>query len=79
VADTVQMAYDGWGRRVSIIESHGTTVLTVKTFVWCAGNLCQERDSTGHTVTKQFFDLGEQINGTNYYDTFDHLGSVREM
>ena len=79
VADTVQMAYDGVGRRVSITESHGTSVLTAKTFVWCQADLCQERDNTGHTVTKQYFGLGEQINGTNYFFTKDHLGSVREM
>jgi RHS repeat-associated protein len=79
VADTIQMTYDGLGRRVGITESHGSTVLTSKTFVWCHGELCQERDSTGHTVTKQFFFNGEQINGTNYYYTRDHLGSVREM
>jgi uncharacterized protein RhaS with RHS repeats len=77
--DTVQMTYDGMGRRVSITELHGTTVLTAKTFVWCDEDLCQERETTGHTVTKQFFDEGEQINGTNYYFTYDHLGSVREM
>lgn len=79
VADTIQMTYDGFGRRVGIVESHGSTVLTSKTFVWCDYNLCQERDGTGHTVTKQFYGLGEQINGTNYYYTVDHLGSVREM
>ena len=79
VPDTLTFSYDGYGRRVGIVESHGSTVLTSKTFVWIGASLCQERDSTGHTVTKQFFDYGEQINGTNYYYTLDHLGSVREM
>ena len=78
VADTIQMAYDGMGRRVSITESHGATVLSAKTFVWCEQTLCQERNSAGQ-VTKQFFGYGEQINGTNYYYVFDHLGSIREM
>ena len=79
VADTIQMTYDGKGHRVGITESHGSTVLTAKTFVWCNDKLCEERDSTGHTVTKQFCSQGEQINGTNYYFTFDHLSSVREI
>ncbi len=79
VADTVQMAYDGFGRRVSITEQHGTTILASKTFVWCGAQLCQERDMTGHAVTKQFFTLGEQINGSDYFYTFDHIGNVREM
>jgi RHS repeat-associated protein len=77
--DTVQMTYDGLGRRVAITELHGTTVINAYTYVWCGVNSCQERDVTGHTIGKQFFDQGEQINGTNYYFACDHLGSVREM
>ena len=79
VADTVQMTYDGLGRRVGITELHSGTVLVAKTFVWCVDQMSQERDVTGHTVTKQFFALGEQINGSKYYFAKDHLGSVREM
>ena len=79
VADTIQMSYDGFGKRVSITESHGTTVLAAKTFVWNKADLCQERDSTGHTVTKQFFQYGKQVNGSNYFYSRDHLGSIREM
>jgi len=78
-ANNVQMSYDGKGRRVSITELHGSTALTANAFVWCGDNLCEGRDITGHTLTKQFFDQGEQISGTNYYFTFDHLDSVREM
>jgi hypothetical protein len=40
--------------------------------------LCEERDSTGGTVTKLFFNQGEQISGTSYYLSRDHPG-VREM
>src|SRR5207245_2017074 len=45
----------------------------------CGTELCEERDSTGGTVTKRFFGHGEQISGANYFFTWDHLGSVREM
>jgi len=79
MTDNITFTYDGYGRRVGIVESHGSTVLTSKTFVWCYKVLCEERDATGHTVTKQFYDRGEQISGTNYYYTKDHLGSIREM
>jgi RHS repeat-associated protein len=77
--DTVQMTYDGLGRRVAVTELHGTTVITATTDVWCGNDVCQERDVTGHTITKQFFSLGEQIGGTNYYFACDYLGSIREM
>lgn len=79
MTNNLTFSYDGKGRRVGIIESHGSTVLTSKTFLWCDGKLCEERDSTGHTVNKQFYAYGEQIGGNNYYYTRDHLGSVREM
>ena len=77
--DNITFTYDGFGRRVGIVESHGSTVLTSKTFVWVGGELCQERDGTGSTVTKQFFAQGERIGTINYFYTLDHLGSVREM
>lgn len=71
--------YDGLGRRVQITElQNGVTVSTSK-FVWCRMELCEQRDSTGATVTKRFFGEGEQISGVNYFFTRDHLGSVREM
>jgi len=54
-------------------------VATDSRFVWCGTELCEQRDSTGTNVTKRFFNGGEQISGTNYYFTRDHLGSVREM
>jgi RHS repeat-associated protein len=73
------MTYDGMSRRVGVTELHGTTVINAYTYVWCGVNSCQERDGTGHTINKQFFNQGEQINGTNYYFACDHLGSVREM
>ncbi len=79
MVDNIQMSYDGFGRRVSITEKHGNTVLSDKRFVWCGAELCQERDATGSTVTKQFFKLGERIGATNYYYTKDHLGNMREM
>ena len=79
IVTNITFQYDGLGRRTAITESHGSTVLVDKRFVWCGQDLCQERDSTGSKVNKQFFDQGERIGTTNYFYTFDHLGSVREM
>ena len=74
-----EFTYDGSGRRVQIVEKTNGVAYSAKTFVWSGTELCEERDSTGTTVTKRFFGQGEQIPGTNYYFTRDHLGSIREM
>ena len=76
-----EFTYDGAGRRVGIVERNpmSDVVTSTKLFVWCGTDLCEERDSTGTNVTKRFFAEGEQISGTNYFFTRDHLGSVREM
>jgi len=71
--------YDGLGRRVRVLEMTNNTSLSDKRCVWVRTELAEERDSTGTNVTKRFFGQGEQIGGSNYYFTRDHLGSVREM
>jgi RHS repeat-associated protein len=57
--------------------------VSVKTFVWRGNRILEERDGTGATVTKRFFNEGEQrIGGSdagNYYYSRDHLGSIREV
>jgi uncharacterized protein RhaS with RHS repeats len=55
MADTVEFKYNGFGQRVEIIEKHGDTVLTDKTYLWVGGRIAEERDSTGMTVSKRYF------------------------
>jgi RHS repeat-associated protein len=77
---TSNYAYDALGRRASIIEKNSSgTVTSTKQFVLCGSMPCEERDATGTTATKRFFGQGEQISGTSYYFTKDHLGSTREV
>ncbi|HTS18573.1 MAG TPA: RHS repeat-associated core domain-containing protein [Verrucomicrobiae bacterium] len=71
--------YDGLSHRVRITEIAGTTTNSDRQFVWCGTELCEERDMTGTNVTRRFFGEGEQIGGTNYFFTRDHLGSIREL
>lgn len=56
--------------------------VTVKNFVWCGNQICEERDAN-NSVTKRFFAEGEQrVGGSdagNYYYSRDHLGSIREV
>ena len=79
-----EFAYNGLGQRVRIVEKSGTSVLSTKQLVWEPGAAqpSQERDASNN-VTKRYFAQGVQIitSGTpaNYYYTFDHLGSIREM
>ncbi len=72
-------SYDGHGRRVQIVETTNGVPYVTNKFIWDGVMLAEQRDVTGVTVTKRFFAQGEQISGTMYYFTRDHLGSVREM
>jgi RHS repeat-associated protein len=78
-ANRSEFSYDGLGRRVQIVEKVGGSVVIATKFLWCGLELCEARDSTGSSVVKRFFGQGEQISGTNYWFTRDHLGSVREL
>ena len=78
-----EFTYDALGHRIAIVERTGTTigsgtVNSTKQLVW-DGSMPVEERNVGNQVTKRFYSLGEQIGGTNYYYTKDHLGSVREM
>jgi RHS repeat-associated protein len=68
-------AYDGLGRRTQ--ESLNSAL--TKQWVWSDDAQPSEEWNSGGSVTKRFFPQGEQIGGTNYFYTRDHLGSVREM
>lgn len=75
-----EFTYDGLGRRVKIVEKDNSgTVTSTKYFVWSGAQLCQERDSSPGSVTKQYFAQGEVTGGVKYYYTRDHLGSIREV
>jgi RHS repeat-associated protein len=71
---TTGFIYDGAGRRTQ--ETLNGAV--IKQWVWCGSQPCEERDSSG-SVTKRFYAQGEQIGGSAYFYSRDHLGSVREM
>lgn len=74
-----EFSYDGFGRRVKLIEQTNGVAKGTNLFLWCGAQLCEERDSTGGSVTRRFFGQGEQIAATNYFFARDHLGSIREM
>jgi RHS repeat-associated protein len=73
-----EFSYDGIGRRTRIVEKDNSVVTSDKRYVWCGGEICEERDASGGTVLKRFFDQGVQESATSFYYTRDHLGSIRE-
>ncbi len=74
--NVTSFVYDGAGRRV-MEKLNG---VETRRWVWGGGpQPIEERDAT-NAVTKRFYaGLGEQIGGTAYFYTTDHLGSVREL
>jgi RHS repeat-associated protein len=77
-----EFTYDGFGRRIRIVEKEGGNVVRDNTYLWCDAELCELRDSSGANVLKQIFAQGESVTGavgTNFYFTRDHLGSIREV
>ncbi|HEX4630476.1 MAG TPA: RHS repeat-associated core domain-containing protein [Chthoniobacterales bacterium] len=69
-------------QQIRVTVERSVEATTVKTFVWCGNQICEERDITGATVTKRYFAEGEQRlegDSANYYYTRDHLGSIREV
>jgi RHS repeat-associated protein len=80
---STQFTYDAFQRRIAVVEWPGGvgvgTPSSTKRFVWIDAAIAEERENDGTTVAKRFFNQGEQISSSNYYYTFDHLGSIREM
>ncbi len=59
-------------------QSLNGTMTSSCQWVWDGLSMAEERDAS-NTVTKRFYPQGEQITGSPYHYTRDHLGSVREM
>ncbi len=80
-----EFGYDGFGRRVVIREwdPDAAKVLqktSEKKYLWIGAQIAQERDASGATVLRRFFEQGfVDGDGTALYYTRDHLGSVREL
>jgi len=70
-----EFTYNGLNQRAKIVEKVNGAVTSTKQFVWCPGDAqpCEERDAS-NSVTRRFYAQGEQIGGTSYYYTKDHLG-----
>jgi RHS repeat-associated protein len=77
-----EFTYDGLSRRVAIRQRLNGSEVSLRRFVWCDNDVCEEHDAAG-AVTKRYFLQGMKVeSGTNagkYFYTRDHLGSIREL
>lgn len=75
---TTVFSYDGFDRWCQIIELTNGVVESTQRFVWCGLRNCEERDGSD-SVTKRFFQEGEQMGGGSYYYVRDKFGSIQQM
>jgi RHS repeat-associated protein len=81
--DRHTFSYDGLDENVGIAETTLSSVTSTKQFVWGLdrkrnSQLCETRNATG-VITAQYFDMGETLNGADYFYSKDHLSSLREL
>ena len=71
--------YDGFDRRVRIIETAKSIEQSNQVFIWDNRQIAQRRASNGSTVERNYFQQGFEESDSEYYYTKDHLGSIREV
>ena len=68
--------YDGLGRLVRIVDTHGGAITADHSYTWCGNARCLAHDNTqsGSPVSTQYFDQGAIVSGTAYYYVNAGLG-----
>ena len=76
-----EFSYDGFDRRVRIVEKKNGVVVSDVWLLWCGADICEQRavDAGTSVPQKRFFGFGEVDEELAYFYTRDHLGSVRRM
>lgn len=70
--------YNASYQKIQLSLQSATQITSTKQFIWIGNRIVEERDANNN-VLRRFYPQGEQINGTSYFCTRDHLGSVREL
>lgn len=77
-----EFAFDGLKRLVSIRHLTNGVEASLRRFLWCDNNICEERNASG-AVAKRFFAQAMKVEAGptagSYYYARDHLGSIREL
>jgi len=73
--------YDGLGRLVRVVDTHGGSITADHSYTWCGSTRCLARDNTqtGSPISTQYFGQGVIVSGTSYYYVKDRLGSVTQL
>jgi len=74
-----EFIYDGFDRRVRIIETDSSVEQANQVYIWNGSLIAQKRATTGSTVQRSYFIQGFEEGVNDYFYTRDHLGSVREV
>ena len=76
-----EFSYDGFDRRVRIVEKKNGAVVSDVWLLWCGADICEQRavDEGTSAPQKRFFRFGETDDELAYFYTRDHLGSIRQM
>lgn len=71
--------YDGFDRRIRIIEYENNIEQSNQLFIWDNDRILQSRSSNGITIDRGYYQNGFKDGSSRYYYTKDHLGSIREV
>ena len=80
-----EFIYDGFGHRVRITEKDSSGIPTDDDFyyLWDGLEIIEKRDAVTGNALRRYYSLGmEVVSGSDagdYFYTFDHLGSIREV
>ncbi|OAI56805.1 hypothetical protein AYO49_03550 [Verrucomicrobiaceae bacterium SCGC AG-212-N21] len=76
-----EFKYDGYGRRVSIVEKRANVVEESRSFIWEGTKLVETRDAASNSIQMRNFSRGIQSSATGTSSIWmfakDQLGSVR--
>ena len=73
-----EFSYDGFGRRVKIVEKESNAVVSERRFIWVGFQIAEERDGA-NALVKRFFSQGFTSAAGTFFYTRDQLGSIREV
>jgi len=74
-----EFAYNGNDQRARMIERESGVEQSNNVYIWDGTQIVQRRDFAGSTVERSYFSNGFEDNGSDYFYTRDHLGSIREV